>query len=157
MREHYQYGVDAQDAAGNTGPRNTVAAFTPACVATDTTPPSTPTNLTVSSRTGTSITLTWTASTDDTGVAGYGLYRAGTRIGSASGTTGIFSGLTCGTSYTLAVDAFDVVGNDSQQGVVMVSTTPCPDTQPPSTPTSLTTSNVSQTGLTFAWRASTRH
>jgi chitodextrinase len=151
----YQYGVDAQDAAGNTGPRSTMAAFTPACVTTDTTAPTAPTNLTVSTRTATSISLTWTASADDTGVAGYGLYRGGTRIGSASGTTGIFSGLTCATSYTLAVDAFDVVGNDSQQAVVMVSTTPCPDTQPPSTPTGLTTSNVSQTGLTLGWRAST--
>ena len=36
---------------------------------------------------------------------------AGARgAGTVSGTTGIFSGLTCGTPYTLAVDAFDVGG-----------------------------------------------
>ena len=150
----YQYGVDAQDAAGNTGPRSTTTAFTPPCESTDNTPPSAPTNLIASTRTATSITLTWTASNDDTAVAGYGLYRGGTRIGSASGTTGIFSGLTCGTSYTLAVDAYDVVGNDSAQAVVMVSTTSCADTQAPATPTGLKVSNVTQSGLTLAWSAS---
>ena len=37
----------------------------------------------------------------------------------------------------------------------MVSTTACPDTTPPSTPTGLAASNVSQTGLTLTWNAST--
>ena len=65
----------------------------------------------------------------------YGLYKSGTRVATPTGTTGIVSGLTCGTSYTLGVDAVDAAGNRSPQAVVMVSTTACSDTQPPSTPT----------------------
>ena len=44
----YQYGVNAQDAAGNTGPSSTVTAFTPACETADTTAPSAPANVAVS-------------------------------------------------------------------------------------------------------------
>ncbi len=86
-------------------------------------------------------------------MAGYGLYRGGSRVSTTTSTTSIFSGLTCGTSYTLAVDAYDAAGNRSQQAVVMVSTTACADTQPPSAPTSLATSNVTQTGATLTWAA----
>ena len=73
--------------------------------APDTQAPTAPTNVAASSRTATSIALTWSASTDNVGVTGYGLYRGGTLVGTASTTTGIFSGLTCNTNYTLAVDA----------------------------------------------------
>ena len=83
------------------------------------------------SRTATSIALSWTPPTDDVGVVGYGLYRAGIQIGTSNSTTGIFSGLACNTNYTLAVDAFDAAGNRSPKTTVMVATTACPDTQPP--------------------------
>ena len=45
---------------------------------------------------------------------------------------GIFSGLTCNTNYTLAVDAVDAAGNRSAKATVMVATTACADTMPPS-------------------------
>ena len=64
----------------------------------------------VSARTATSIALTWAGSTDN--VEGYDLYR-GSRVGTTSTTTGTFTGLTCGTNYTLAVDAVDAAGNRS--------------------------------------------
>ena len=46
------------------------------------------------------------------------------------GTTGIVSGLSCGTNYTLGIDASDAAGNRSAQAVVMVATTACVDTYP---------------------------
>ena len=67
----------------------------------------------------------------------YGLYRGGTPAGSSATTTGIFSGLACNTNYTLAVDAADAAGNRSGKATVMVSTTACPDTAAPSSPTGL--------------------
>ena len=88
----------------------------------------------VSSRTATSIALTWSASTDNVGVTGYGLYQGGASTGQSAGTTGIFTGLACNTNYTLAVDAVDAAGNRSPKTTLMVSTTACPDTQAPSTP-----------------------
>ena len=50
------------------------------------------------------------APTDNVGVAGYGVYNAGELVNTTAGTTGIVSGLVCGTNYTLAVDAFDATG-----------------------------------------------
>jgi chitodextrinase len=122
----------------------------------DTQPPTTPTNVTVSTRTTTSIALTWTASTDDVGVAGYGVYNGGELADTTAGTTGIVSGLTCGTSYTLAVDAFDGAGNSSAKTTpVMVSTLACVDTTAPSQPTNLRLISATASGATIAWNAAT--
>ena len=122
----YTFGVEAVDAAGNASVRASVTGSTTACP--DIAAPTAPTNLVTTSRTATSVALSWSASNDDVGVTGYGLYRGGSSTGTSSTTTGIFSGLACGTNYTLAVDANDAAGNRSPQTVVMVSTTACPDT-----------------------------
>ena len=147
----YTYSVEALDAAGNVGPRAALDASTSPCSAADTSSPTTPTSLTATTRTATSVVLSWSPSDDNVAVTGYTLYRGGTPVESVSGTTGIVSGLACGTSYTLAVDAVDAAGNRSPEAVTMVSTTACSDTQAPSTPTGLETSNVSQTSLSLAW------
>ena len=110
--------------------RASVTGSTTACP--DIAAPTAPTNVVTTSRTATSVALNWSASSDDVGVIGYGLYRGGSSAGTSSTTTGIFSGLLCGTNYTLAVDAGDAAGNRSPQTVVMVSTTACPDTTAPS-------------------------
>ena len=125
----YQVGVDANDAAGNSSPPATMAVTTSPCP--DSQAPSAPTNVTASTRTTTSIALTWAPATDNVGVAGYGIYNAGELVNTTAGTTGIVSGLTCGTNYTLAVDAFDATGNSSTKTTVMVSTLPCADTTAP--------------------------
>jgi len=148
----YTFEVAAFDAEGNTSNRASVIGSTLACP--DTQAPSAPTGVVASSRTATSIALIWNASTDNVGVVGYGLYRAYTATSSSSSTTGIFSGLTCNTNYTLAVDAYDAAGNRSNLTTVMVSTTACPDTQAPSTPSGLAASNVTQSGLTLTWNPS---
>jgi chitodextrinase len=159
----YSYAVAGVDAAGNVGTKSTLDVTTSACDATtppppttsDTTAPTAPSGVAASTRTATSIALTWQPSTDNVGVTGYGLYRAGSRVATATTTTWIFGGLTCGTNYTLAVDSVDAAGNRSPQAVVMVSTTACSDTQPPTTPTNLQASNVGQTSLDLGWSAST--
>ncbi|MBI1857178.1 hypothetical protein HYS01_02805 [Candidatus Saccharibacteria bacterium] len=53
---------------------------TPPPSTTDTTAPTTPTNLAVTPTSSTQIDLSWTASTDNVGVAGYDIYRGGTKI-----------------------------------------------------------------------------
>jgi chitodextrinase len=117
--------------------------------------PSAPANLVVTLRTTTSIALSWAASTDNVGVTGYGLYRAGTLVGTSTQTAAVFSGLTCNTSHTLSVDAYDAAGNRSSKTNTLVSTTACPDTTPPSAPSGLNVSNASQTSLTLGWNEST--
>jgi chitodextrinase len=149
----YQLGVDAFDAAGNRSSRANLTVTTSACA--DTQAPSVPINVVAGTRTATSIALSWSSSTDNVGVVGYGLYRGGSLVSTNSGTTGIVGGLTCGTNYTLGVDAFDAAGNRSSEAVVMVSTAACADTQAPTAPTGLKATNITQTGLTLSWTAST--
>jgi chitodextrinase len=148
----YTVEVEAYDAAGNRSTRASVVASTSACA--DTQPPSAPTNVVTTNRTSTSIALSWNPSSDNVGVSGYGLYRGGTSAGTSSTTNAVLTGLACNTNYTLAVDAYDAAGNRSTQTAVMVSTTACADTAPPSAPTGLGASNVTQTGLSLSWNAS---
>jgi chitodextrinase len=149
----HTFAVDAYDAAGNRSAKSQVVGSTSACP--DTQAPSAPANVVTTSRTATSVALSWAASSDNVGVAGYDLYRAGTSVGTTNTTTGIVSALACDTSYTLSVDAYDGAGNHSQKSNVTVSTTPCPDTSPPSTPKSFAASNATQTDLKLTWGAST--
>ncbi|MDX6439390.1 MAG: hypothetical protein QOF45_1973, partial [Gaiellaceae bacterium] len=124
----YTLAVEAYDAAGNRSVRPSVNASTSACPPpppADTQAPTAPAGLVASGQTQTQITLSWNASTDDVGVTGYSRYRAGTLISSGTGTSFAFTGLACGTSYTLAVDAYDAAGNRSTRPSVTASTTAC--------------------------------
>ncbi|PHN95709.1 hypothetical protein CSC81_19135, partial [Tenacibaculum discolor] len=76
----------------------------------DTTAPTVPTNLAASSVTQTSLTLNWSASTDNVGVTGYDVYQGTTNIGSVTGTTTNVTGLTAATTYTFSVRAKDAAG-----------------------------------------------
>ena len=99
-------------------------------VQSDAVAPTAPGSLTVIGRTQTSVSLSWAASTDNVGVAGYGLYRNGVLVGTSPTTGGTVSGLACGTTYTLGVDAYDQAGNRSAQSATTAATTAC-DTAPP--------------------------
>ena len=99
---------------------------TPIGVPADVQAPAAPTGLALTGQTQTELTLTWSASTDNVGVTGYGSYRNGTLAGNGSGTSYTFTGLMCGTSYTLAVDAYDAAGNRSSRSSINASTSACP-------------------------------
>src|SRR5207247_4964006 len=115
---------------------------------------SVPGNVKVIAATPTSISLSWSASIDNFGVAGYGAYSGGVKIGQTAVTSYAFTGLSCGKSYTLGVDAYDAVGNRSAQASVIASTGACSDTQPPTQPTNLTLSNRTGTSISLTWTAS---
>ncbi|TMH77255.1 MAG: fibronectin type III domain-containing protein, partial [Betaproteobacteria bacterium] len=63
----YSYTVAARDAAGNLSPDSASVSVTTA-IATDTTPPTTPTGLTAAAAGSTGANLSWSASTDNVGV-----------------------------------------------------------------------------------------
>ncbi len=73
--------------------------------------PSIPTSLTSSSQTNTTISLSWTLSTDNNGVKEYQVFRNGTMIGTSAVNNFIDSALPSGTSYTYSVRAIDNAGN----------------------------------------------
>jgi chitodextrinase len=152
----YAFAVDAFDAAGNRSVKTTASVTTQSCGGpADTQAPSAPGGPTAGVKTQTSIAVSWSASTDNVGVTGYGLYRNGTSVGSTASTSSTFSGLACGTSYSLAVDAVDGAGNRSAKATITTSTTACSDTQKPSVPGGLTAGATTQTSIAASWSAST--
>lgn len=89
----------------------------------DTQAPTTPTGLKVTGTTASGVTLSWTASTDDTAVTGYDVYRGGTKVGSANGTTYTDTGLTASTDYSYSVRARDAAGNTSSASASVTART----------------------------------
>lgn len=90
---------------------------------TDTTAPSIPLNLTSNAKTSTSVSLTWSASTDNVGVTGYEVYRATTLVTTTSSTTYNVTGLTASTAYTFSIKAKDAAGNKSASSATLSVTT----------------------------------
>jgi poly(hydroxyalkanoate) depolymerase family esterase len=96
----------------------------------DTTPPTIPANVQASNVTATGLTLTWSASSDDTGVTSYVVLQK-LDSGSAtvvpakavSGTTASISGLSASTAYQFYVQAQDQAGNASQASTILRVTT----------------------------------
>lgn len=82
---------------------------------TDTTAPTTPTNLVASNPTASSIDLTWTASTDDVAVTSYDIFVDGTFYTNTSTavTTFTVTGLASETNYCFTIYALDAAGNTS--------------------------------------------
>ena len=149
----YALGLAAFDAAGNVSDTFSANVATQAC-AGDSTPPSTPAGLATSAVGATSATLSWNASSDDTGVTGYSVFQGGSQVGTSATTSYTYTGLTCGTTYTLGVAAVDAAGNVSGTATKSLTTAACPDTTPPSTPTGLSTSAIGQTSVALSWTAS---
>ncbi|SEE20144.1 Fibronectin type III domain-containing protein [Streptomyces misionensis] len=89
----------------------------------DTTAPSAPTGLAVSGTTSSSVSLKWTASTDNVGVTGYDVYRGSTKVGSTTSTSYTDSGLSASTSYSYTVKAKDAAGNVSAASSAVTATT----------------------------------
>jgi len=118
----------------------------------DTIPPTTPTNLTGVSPTTTTATLSWSASTDNVGVAGYLVFRNGVQIATTAETFYQDSGLTTATTYYYVLSAFDLGGNTSPAQTVEVTTK---DVTPPSTPANLVTAVVSTKQINLTWSPST--
>ena len=100
-----------------------VNASAAAAPAADTTAPTTPAGLTATAISSTQISLSWTPSTDNVGVAGYRVYRNGTQIATAAGTSYADAGLLASTNYTYAVSAYDAAGNSSGRSASVLSST----------------------------------
>jgi chitodextrinase len=127
----YRFEIRKYNADGSlSSTTSSVDAQTKSCP--DTLPPSAPQNVAATGATQTSISISWSASTDDVGVTGYDVYRNGAKIDSTNATSYTFAGLSCGASYVLAVEAHDATGKRSAASAITDSTTACP---PPSCPT----------------------
>ncbi|MGW3887838.1 PQQ-dependent sugar dehydrogenase [Micromonospora chokoriensis] len=118
--------VNARDAAGNVSQASATVSITPPPCQADTQPPTAPQQLT-GTASGTTVTLRWTASTDNVGVRAYDIHRAGVKVGTVTGappvTTFTDSGLAANTAYQYYVVARDAQDNtSSRSGTTTVTT-----------------------------------
>ncbi|MDR3519696.1 MAG: fibronectin type III domain-containing protein [Candidatus Pacebacteria bacterium] len=118
----------------------------------DTTPPTTPTQLIAIPVSSSQVNLSWMASTDDTGVAGYNVYENGNEITTTTNNSYYVSGLSASTTYSFTVSAYDAAGNTSGQSTSASATTTV--LLPPTVPT-LTINTISPSQYSLSWTAST--
>jgi len=150
----YSYTVEAIDAAGNgSGQSAPVSSATNAFV--DTEAPSVPAGVTATAMSDTRIDLSWSASADNVGVAGYRIRRNGsdTVHATATGTTFSDTGLSGATAYSYRVEAFDDAGNVSAQSDPASARTS--DLVAPSVPAAVAATAVSTSRIDVSWSAST--
>ncbi|QDW22752.1 endonuclease [Flavobacterium sp. KBS0721] len=79
--------------------------------ADDTTPPNPASNLTVTASTSSTVSLSWSAATDNVGIASYAVYINNVFKQNETGTTATISGLTASTTYSFYVIAKDTSNN----------------------------------------------
>lgn len=111
----YCYTVKAYDAKGNiSGAQPESCAKTAGNINTsDTTAPTSPTNLIATVLSNSRIDLKWTASTDDVGVVGYKIFAGNVEVGTSSSGSYSVTNLEPITTYCYSVKAYDAAGNIS--------------------------------------------
>ena len=128
--------VSSRDAAGNVSQGSTTASITPPVCQVDTQPPTTP-GPPKASVAGTTVTLNWAASTDNSGVRAYDIYRSATAasatpaiVGTVLGTSStppvtgfVDTGLAPSTGYRYSIVARDAQGNASGHSAPVTVTT----------------------------------
>ncbi|MFJ8133555.1 chitinase [Streptomyces hydrogenans] len=82
--------------------------------------PATPTGLAAGSPTSTSVPLTWPAVA---GATSYKVYRGGTAVGTATGTSYTATGLTPNTAYSFQISAVNSAGESARSTAVSATTT----------------------------------
>jgi subtilisin family serine protease len=117
-------------------------------IPSDTTIPSPPGSLTAVMN-GNAVNLTWTASTDNVGVAGYNVYRDNNLLGNVTTLSYSDGSVVSSSTYVYSVKAFDGAGNLSASSNTAVITVP----PPVFAVTGASTSRVGgkNGGVTFTW------
>jgi chitodextrinase len=127
--------------------------LTPGSALPNTTPPSIPGGLTAVAVSGSRINLSWNASTDNVGVAGYKVLRGGVQIATTSALSYADTALSPSTAYSYTVAAYNTAGNTSAPSSAASATTQA--ATPPSIPTGLSASAISASQINLSWSAST--
>jgi chitodextrinase len=151
----YYFWVEAVDGSGNKSTSDLLVVET----LRDTTPPSAPANLDVETVTASQVSLSWDASTDNSGIID--LYPvsvspfAGNVIVTGP-TSATVVGLAPLTTYTFTVRARDAGWNVSQPSEAVTATTAAStDTTPPAAPTDLRIGHSHSCEIVVRWTQST--
>ncbi|HZX97342.1 MAG TPA: galactose oxidase-like domain-containing protein [Myxococcales bacterium] len=153
----YSYRVRATDAAGNLSAASGAAtATTPS---PDTQPPTAPAGLSASAS-GTQVSLSWTASTDNVGVTGYQIERCSgagcatfAQVGTSASASFIDGSVSAGATFGYRVRASDAAGNLSAYSNVASVTTTASTTPPAFVQGNAAAPQSPSSTVTVAWPA----
>ncbi len=163
----YYYRVISRDEAYNTASSGGHTFMTTSPGASDGQAPSVPAGLSASAVSTSQINLSWNASSDNTAVAGYRIFRNGTPLTTTAATSYQDAGLSAGTPYSYTVAAYDAANNESIPCAAVSATTnsassggggggggsytPPADTTPPARPDSFHASTTGSQYI-FSWK-----
>jgi endonuclease I/chitodextrinase len=116
----YSIAVLAKDFSGN---KSALSAAVTGTTLTDTETPTVPTNVTITGQSGTSFTVNWNASSDNSAVVGYDIFVDGNLKGTTNTATYTVTGLSVSTTYSVRVLAKDAANNVSAQSAAISATT----------------------------------
>ena len=119
----YSFYVIAKDAAVNSSPASNTVNGTTTINIPDTQAPTMPTNLAVTASSSSTVSLSWTSSSDNIGVTNYDVYVDTVLKTTISGTTALVNGLMPSTTYSFYVIAKDAASNSSPQSNSVNGTT----------------------------------
>jgi cytochrome c553 len=119
----------------------------------DTQVPTAPTKLAVQALTPTSVTLAWTAATDNVAVKSYQIWRNNVMVAETSVAGFVDSGLKNTTKYSYKVMAVDTSGNVSPASTTLSVTTK--DSSAPTVPTGLAAEVLSAAQISLTWQPAT--
>ena len=159
----YAVRVTAVDAAENESARSEAATFTTLKKEEpkDTEAPSVPTAVVAADITQTTAKVTWDASTDNVGVAGYNVYVNEAKVNASPVTVTEYdlTGLTEATEYTVRVTAVDAAENESARSEAVTFTTleaeEETDTEAPTAPAEVKATEVTETTAKLTWNEAT--
>jgi chitodextrinase len=147
----YYFIVTAYDQGGNvSGPSDEVNVEI-----SDTTPPTIPGTVSLTSQSNVEISFTWVPSTDNVSVTSYEITRNGVVLGQSPTNYFIDGGITSGNTYAYTVRALDSGGNTSEWSSPLEVTVESQDTTAPSVPQQLTLNSMSNTQVALTWTAAT--
>jgi len=117
--------VRAWNPSGSTSATSAQTSMVSMSSTADTTAPSVPSALAAADISSSGFSSSWAASTDAVGVVGYEVRLNGLLVGTPTGTSYVFAGLACGSTYTVSVLATDAAGNRSAEASLAVATAGC--------------------------------
>jgi chitodextrinase len=152
----YGFVVKSFDTGGNIS-LGSAALYVTTDEVVDTEAPTAPGTVTATAITSTGLTLSWGAATDNIGITNYYVYRNSVRIAIVGDVlTYNVSGLAASTTYNFVIRAVDGASNlGAASETRTVTTAANADTQRPTTPQTLTATNIGMTSFTLGWTAST--
>ena len=145
----YKAQVSAIDRSSNESDRSVESSVT----TVETTAPAIPANLSASNVTESGFELTWTASTDDSGIKEYNVYLNGLLVATTSDTFYTFGSLEGFTAYTVSLKTVDINDNSSAFSDELIVKTL--DSVSPSAPTNLQVEENGSGRFTISWTAAT--